>query len=209
MVKTKFKKAVSLMLATVMSLTAFMGIGATTAFAASGDKAQVYIIEFPRSGDANYSSNNWGHSSLSFKNGWHTIAQDSMSLRAVGSYSGNIAYCIEPGVGQHTGDTLTEKNENYFNDIGSNGLISGDDIRLYIGRILQYGYRGGVSTSWKSQNESDANCIAHAYATQLLIWETIVGERDINFNCVRPVGYNAIMDYVGSSHPLRSKILSY
>lgn len=34
MVKTKFKKAVSLMLAAVMSLTAFMGIGATTAFAA-------------------------------------------------------------------------------------------------------------------------------------------------------------------------------
>lgn len=29
MVKTKFKKAVSLMLAAVMSLTAFMGIGAT------------------------------------------------------------------------------------------------------------------------------------------------------------------------------------
>lgn len=47
-----------------------------------------------------------------------------------------------------------------------------------IGRILQYGYRGGISTSWKSQNESDANCIAHAYATQILIWETIVGERD-------------------------------
>lgn len=34
MVKTKFKKAVSLMLAAVMSLTAFTGIGATTAFAA-------------------------------------------------------------------------------------------------------------------------------------------------------------------------------
>ena len=39
MVKTKFKKAVSLMLAAVMSLTAFMGIGATTAFAAVGEKA--------------------------------------------------------------------------------------------------------------------------------------------------------------------------
>ena len=38
MVKTKFKKAVSLMLAAVMSLTAFMGIGATTAFAAVGEK---------------------------------------------------------------------------------------------------------------------------------------------------------------------------
>ena len=40
MVKTKFKKAVSLMLAAVMSLTAFMGIGATTAFAAVGEKSR-------------------------------------------------------------------------------------------------------------------------------------------------------------------------
>ena len=42
MVKTKFKKAVSLMLAAVMSLTAFMGIGATTAFAAVGEKDTSY-----------------------------------------------------------------------------------------------------------------------------------------------------------------------
>lgn len=61
------------------------------------------------------------------------------------------------------------------------GTVSGDEIRLFIGRILQYGYRGGISTQWKSQNENDANCIAHAYATQILIWETIVGERDSNF----------------------------
>lgn len=53
MVKTKFKKAVSLMLAAVMSLTAFMGIGATTAFAAVGEKADVYLVDYPRSGDTN------------------------------------------------------------------------------------------------------------------------------------------------------------
>lgn len=51
MVKTKLKKAVSLMLATVMSLTAFMSIGATTAFAAVGEKADVYLVDYPRSGD--------------------------------------------------------------------------------------------------------------------------------------------------------------
>lgn len=47
MVKTKFKKAVSLMLAAVMSLTAFTGIGATTAFAAVGEKADVYLVIIP------------------------------------------------------------------------------------------------------------------------------------------------------------------
>ena len=142
-------------------------------------------------------------------NGWKGLSTKYTGLRAMGSYSGNIAYCIEPGTGQRTGDTLTEKDENFFNNISPNGTISGDDIRLLIGRILQYGYRGGISTSWKSQNESDANCIAHAYATQILIWETIVGERDASFNHVSTGGYNAVLECVSSAHPLRSKILSY
>ena len=51
MVKTKFKKAVSLMLAAVMSLTAFMGIGATTAFAAVGEKAEAEIPITTANGD--------------------------------------------------------------------------------------------------------------------------------------------------------------
>lgn len=208
MVKTKFRKAVSLMLATVMSLTAFMSIGATTAFAAVGEKADVYLVDYPRSGDTN-NNGQWGHGNLNYMNGWKGLTTNYTGLRAMGSYSGNIAYCIEPGTGQSTGDSLTEKDENYFNNIRPNGTISGDDIRLLIGRILQYGYRGGISTSWKSQNESDANCIAHAYATQILIWETIVGERDASFNHKSPGSYDAVLDCVSPSHPLRSKILSY
>ena len=143
MVKTKFKKAVSLMLAAVMSLTAFMGIGATTAFAAVGEKADVYLVDYPRSGDTN-NNGEWGHGNLNYMNGWKGLSTRYTGLRAMGSYSGNIAYCIEPGTGQRTGDTLTEKDENFFNNISPNGTISGDDIRLLIGRILQYGYRGGI-----------------------------------------------------------------
>ena len=69
MVKTKFKKAVSLMLAAVMSLTAFMGIGATTAFAAVGEKADVYLVDYPRSGDTN-NNGEWGHGNMSFSKGF-------------------------------------------------------------------------------------------------------------------------------------------
>ena len=179
MLKNKLKRAVSFVMATVLSLTAFWGLGTTTAFAASGTKSDVYIMELPRSGDAN-SNGEWGHGALNFMNGWFSRASDTGSIRAIGSYSGNIVYCIEPGTGQHTGDTLTERDESYFNNLGSNGTISGDDIRLYIGRILQYGYCGSISTSWKSQNSADADKLSHAIATQLLIWETIVGERDEN-----------------------------
>lgn len=146
MVKTKIKKAVSLVLAAVMSLTAFMGIGATTAFAAVGEKADVYLVDYPRSGDTN-NNGEWGHGNLNYMNGWKGLSTRYTGLRAMGSYSGNIAYCIEPGTGQRTGDTLTEKDENFFNNISPNGTISGDDIRLLIGRILQYGYRGGIMRS--------------------------------------------------------------
>ena len=208
MVKTKIKRAVSFVMATVLSLSAFMSIGTSTAFAASGEKTKVYMVDFPRDGDANYDGV-WGHSNLTLKNGWHTGSSTHTNLKAIGSYSGNIAYCIEPGVSLSSGQSMNKYDENYFNNITANGVISGDEIRLFIGRILQYGYRGTISTSWRSQNESAANSIAHAYATQLLIWETVVGERDTNFNHKAASGYSNVKDVINAKHPLRSKIMSY
>ena len=208
MVKTKIKRAVSFVMATVLSLSAFMSIGTSTAFAASGEKTKVYMVDFPRDGDANYDGV-WGHSNLTLKNGWHTGSSTHTNLKAIGSYSGNIAYCIEPGVSLSSGQSMNKYAENYFNNITANGVISGDEIRLFIGRILQYGYRGTISTSWRSQNESAANSIAHAYATQLLIWETVVGERDANFNHKASSGCSNVKDVISAKHPLRSKIMSY
>lgn len=208
MIKTKIKRAVSFVMATVLSLSAFMSIGTSTAFAASGEKTNVYMVDFPRDGDANYDGV-WGHSNLTLKNGWHTGSSTHTNLKAIGSYSGNIAYCIEPGVSLSSGQSMNKYDENYFNNITANGVISGDEIRLFIGRILQYGYRGTISTSWRSQNESAANSIAHAYATQLLIWETVVGERDANFNHKAASGCSNVKDVINAKHPLRSKIMSY
>ena len=208
MVKTKIKRAVSFVMATVLSLSAFMSIGTSTAFAASGEKTKVYMVDFPRDGDANYDGV-WGHSNLTLKNGWHTGSSTHTNLKAIGSYSGNIAYCIEPGVSLSSGQSMNKYDENYFNNITANGVISGDEIRLFIGRVLQYGYRGTISTSWRSQNESAANSIAHAYATQLLIWETVVGERDANFNHKAASGCSNVKDVINAKHPLRSKIMNY
>ena len=91
MVKTKIKRAVSFVMATVLSLSAFMSIGTSTAFAASGEKSNVYMVDFPRDGDANYDGV-WGHSNLTLKNGWHTGSSTHTNLKAIDSYSGNIAY---------------------------------------------------------------------------------------------------------------------
>ena len=207
MAKGRFKKFMSLAMVAMIGLSSAVGTS-TTVFAASGEKASVYMVDYPRSGDTN-SGGNWGHVNLNFMNGWKSGTAKNTGLKAIGSYTGNIAYCIEPGVPLHQGDTMTEKDESYFNNLSSNSTISGNDIRLLIGRILTYGYRGSISTSWKSQNENDANHIAKAYATQILIWETIVGERDASFNHVNPTGCNAVKEVVSTAHPLRNKIFSH
>lgn len=202
MIKSKFKRVTSLFLATLMCVTTFAGIGSTTAYAASGEKADVYMVDFPRDGDANYDGV-WGHSNLTLKNGWHTGRSNFTNLKAIGSYSGNVAYCIEPGISLKVGQTMNKYDENYFNNLAANGVISGDEIRLFVGRILQYGYRGTISTSWRSQNEAAANSIAQAYATQLLIWETVIGERDANFNHVAASGCSNVKDVINARNSLR------
>jgi len=207
MTKGKLKRFMSLAMATLIGLSTFAG-ASTTAFAATGERASIYMIDYPRSGDAN-NNGQWGHSNLTFMNGSHSGSSGYTDLKAIGSYSGNVAYCIEPGVSLNPGDTMTEKNENYFNNLSGNQSLSGGEIKQFIGRVLTYGYRGGISLDWKSQNDGEANAIAHAYATQILIWETIVGERNASFGHVTPSGCNAVLDVVKSGHPLRSKILSY
>ena len=119
MIKSKFKRVTSLFLATLMCVTTFAGIGSTTAYAASGEKADVYMVDFPRDGDANYDGV-WGHSNLTLKNGWHTGRSNFTNLKAIGSYSGNVAYCIEPGISLKVGQTMNKYDENYFNNLAAN-----------------------------------------------------------------------------------------
>ena len=103
MAKGRFKKFMSLAMVAMIGLSSAVGTS-TTAFAASGEKASVYMVDYPRSGDTN-SGGNWGHGNLNFMNGWISGNAKNTGLKAIGSYTGNIAYCIEPGVPLNQGDT--------------------------------------------------------------------------------------------------------
>ena len=210
MIRKNFKKAVSLLLALAMLCINLFSTGTLTAFAAVGEKSGVCIVEFPRSGEANRSG--WGHEELQYMNGWHTGgASNKLLLRTMGSYTGQICYCIEPGTGQHTGDTFTQKDENFWNNFPPeyNKTIDSDSIKLFIGRIIQYGYTGNVSTEWRTQNPDDADKLSFAIATQLLIWETIVGERDYDFNHIDTGSCNRITQSVRENNPIRSQIMNH
>ena len=208
--KTTIKRTTAMLLALVLCLTAFLGGGIPTAQAAE-QRAEVRNIQFPREGDDNYDAA-WGHPALKYRNGWETKASGKNIIRAMESYSGTVCYCIEPGVIQNTGDTFVSRGDDFWNSIPDdlNHTLTGDEIRNVIGRILQYGYTGKVSVSWYSQNETDANKLANLLATQLLVWETIVGERDLDFNHVAPGdGYDCVAEYIAENHPLHDKVFSY
>ena len=116
----KFKRTLSLFLAMLMCVTTLFGMG-TTAFAAE-ETDEVYLISYPRDGDANYGGE-WGHNSLSFMNGWSTATSRFTTIRAMGSYEGNICYCIEPGVPQQTGNTFTKKGEDFWDEYPSSTTV--------------------------------------------------------------------------------------
>ena len=210
MIKRGLTKCLSLILALTVIFSNFFSLGAVTAYAAVGEKADIYMVQFPRGNDANRSG--WGHGALQYMNGWNTGgASNTMALRAIGSYTGKICYCIEPGTGQHTGDTLTQKDENFWNNFPPeyNRTIDGDQIKIFIGRILQYGYTGNLSTEWKTQDAAGADKLSFAIATQLLIWETIVGERDENFSHVDTGSCDRVLDSIRENNPIRSQILNH
>lgn len=94
-----FRRGISGLLAVLMTFTALMGIGTTTAFAAStaGETAESYSVGFPRDGDANLDySGTWGHDELHYMNGWTSGEATWMTtLHTIGSFDGQACYTIE------------------------------------------------------------------------------------------------------------------
>lgn len=203
------RRSISLLLSLIICLSTIVGVALTASAASTTGKA--IVIGYPRNGDTNYSTVTWGHDELHYMGGWMCHKGRYTTFYTMNSYKGNICYCIEPGRPLDTGLVFTQKDEDFFDNFPEeyNSTISADDIKLFLGRILQYGYTGQISDSWKSQNAEDADTMSKAFATQLLVWETVVGERDEYFNHVTPNGYNAILEQVRGDHPLRKGIMNY
>lgn len=206
MKKDIFKRILSVIMAVILCTGM---LGGFSAFAA-GEQVENYQLAFPRRGDVNY-SDKWGHGKLKYMNGWFSDETKYNTVFTIGSYSGPACYCIEPGTPIENKYKLTSRDESYWDNFPSeyNHTITVPDIKIFIGRIMQYGYTGNVSINWRTQNEADADSFSLYYATQLLIWETVVGERDSDFNHITPVGCNAILDKIGAEHPMKSRIMSH
>lgn len=206
---TATRKRFSFVLALLMIVSLFSSL-VTPAYAAE-ELGTIYQAEYPRGGGGTV--NDWGHPPMNFMGGWNVPQTKGFIIRSEGSYTGQLLYCIEPGVAIDTENILTSKDEYFWENYpdNMNPTIDPDTIKSHIGRILAYGYQGNCSTEYNMSDPGDQDAMAHIMATQYLIWETIVGERDENFDYVSPAPYgkDAVMDMMASGHPLRSRFMAH
>ena len=221
----------------VTALLAFfllLGIASPVLAAAIDPSAAVHAVNYsyPASGDS--SPNNWGRPELYFLGGWFTSASGVWWVHSFREANNVVAYCIEPGAARDDAAVdYTSRGADYWESFvngtaGTHGgvlnpTIDGPTIRTLIGRIMEYGYQGEISSSWQSQNAADAEKLAELTATQILIWEAIVGERDAAFDHVDPSGTGTYKDggrtfthardpvlaYISENHPLRARIMAH
>ncbi len=212
--KKLYRRSISGLLALLICFTAILGSGMTAYAAAfTGETADSYSVAFPRDGDANLDySGTWGHDELHYMNGWTSGEATWMTtLHTIGSFDGPACYCIEPGVPRNLYRSYESYGEDYWDTFPAeyNRAIDGRTMKTLLGRIMQYGYQGNLSLDWRSQNEDDADKLAHMMATQVLVWETVVGERDADFNHVDPGSADAVKSVYRTSHPLYSRFSAY
>lgn len=102
------------------------------------------------------------------------IIHTSDSTRAV--------YCIEPGKHVLSGDMYNENAaEDYLNKV-KNKTLSTEEIQAALRKTFLYAYTGKLNT---------AESYMKYTATQLLVWEVIVGQRDLDFKRVSN-GYTSV-----------------
>ena len=97
-------------------------------------------------------------------------------------------YCIEPGVNLHTGDKL-DLNE-YIRNKTNQTLTEKEDVAKMLGRLFLFAYTGEASDL--------AEPMAQYYASQLLVWEIVVGERDMFFNHIKNSNGGNVCDVLNS-----------
>lgn len=198
------KKPLSLILAFLICVGVLLGIPIPVNAAESG---QVYFVAIPRYTDP--IQDGWGHPAMSLINGWHAEEERLFEAKSMEGFTGNTAYCIEIGINLQHGDVLSVKGEEFWSEYPPelNDTIPPVVIKSYIGRIMQYGWTGQNDPTWSTNDPSDVEEMAEIIATQILIWETVIGERDISFNHVTvPSGINRVLDIIGYDHPLKSHI---
>jgi uncharacterized surface anchored protein len=107
--------------------------------------------------------------------------------------TGELLYCIEPGVALNGGDGLNFGN--FVSTMTTPSIPVAGIVPALIGRLFQYVDYGPTG----SPTGTDAGKALY-FTTQILVWEITQGERDEDFNYVTPPsGYGKALDSVRNS----------
>ena len=103
---------------------------------------------------------------------------------ALHSVNGKLAYCIIPGVKIKSGNGYFDSFDNgeFVNE--TKGVLDNLQIEKLVKLVMAFGYPSG-----KSKPNNYSSELYKAYATQLLIWEIVTGERKADFSYHEDHGY--------------------
>lgn len=96
------------------------------------------------------------------------------SMRAV--------YCLEPGRSVFSGDVYETDDTYSYLDCVQNPTLNSAEIQQLLKRVFQHAYTDNLDT---------AESYFQYVATQLLVWEVVVGQRDMNFE-LADNGYDSV-----------------
>ncbi|MDR1630763.1 MAG: Cys-Gln thioester bond-forming surface protein [Oscillospiraceae bacterium] len=196
--KRNSTRVTAMLLSLLFIFTAFSNL--TMQVSAAAEHIEIYMIDYPRGGG----TDTWGHPALNFMSGWKISSARTFSTKAAVNKGMKVAYCVQPGVSLSIGDESPEVLPKDFLENYDNGSLTSGDIQQLIGRIFQYGYTGIVDYTLSD------DAISEMIATQLLVWEVIVGERDSEFGRITPpANLDRIRDTIKAEHPLRTEILAH
>lgn len=110
---------------------------------------------------------------IDHRNYWCMI-HTTDSMRAV--------YCLEPGRSVSSGDVYETDDTYSYLDYVQNPTLNSAEIQQLLKRVFQHAYTGNLDT---------AESYFQYVATQLLVWEVVVGQRDMNFE-LEDNGYDSV-----------------
>ncbi|MDR0287134.1 MAG: hypothetical protein LBI03_05430, partial [Clostridiales bacterium] len=139
--------------------------------------------------DVRFRATGWDRGdAINLWNDGHRIYGLGNQFMLMYSTDGTMLYCIEPEVGLHDGDVMDLSN--YVDAITTPTIQEPEIVPVLIGRVFQY-----VDYSVAGNPLNTEGGMALYTATQLLIWETVEGERDEYFNHVTPPSqYGQVLD---------------
>ncbi len=172
------------------------------------DSAGDTIVKLP-----NLISSGAGVAGVTLTNGWHIAASEgnlySFVVTNNGSYSGQIGYCLAPGTLVPNANAYKVKSASYVSEVAAqNTLLSESQLSYLMSLVLGYGYNGKYDKDYQN-DKNYYDMFGKIWATQVLVWECVVGERGPSFNYVQPAGTGVCKDCIKSTNPIYSYFTSH